>query len=226
MTRDQVLLMSQRNEILKLVSDAGLDPVDFHWHGLQGAGGYGVVAQQLEHGPSGYYFKFYLHDEGYVGQCAPGRAVPAEMTIPVRWNDLVPLVGQWLKNLRREINAPDLWAEVAKVKELASAVKTLGPDRPFTTDERTRIAERLEDIHRFLLATRKLRGGQDAFVRDRLNYLKEASGRQSREAWMLMFMGVILSFILSSIVPPEAVQEFLRLVVDRIMGTGGLLTTK
>jgi hypothetical protein len=98
------LLNTQANDVLNAVTTNGLDPEDFAW----GDG----TDPTLRHSLSGdYFFTFRLVDYGqHQAEYCPGNHTAYEDRRSGSWEGQLSLVNEWLTNLKREIQAPDLWS--------------------------------------------------------------------------------------------------------------------
>jgi hypothetical protein len=97
------LLTTQANAVLTAIKKNGLDPEDFTWE-LK-------ATPTLRHIASGYFFTFQLVDYGeHQGEYCPGDDTAYEDRRGGDWEGQLSLVESWLTNLKREIQAPDLWS--------------------------------------------------------------------------------------------------------------------
>jgi len=61
--------------------------------------------------------------------------------------------------------------------------------------------------------THSLTQDQIVALEEGLKALATATSRLGRNDWRLMFLGVVLSFILAGILPPDAIHDFLRMAL-------------
>ena len=175
------LLQSQRNHVFAAVRDAGFDPSDFEWDRDALDAGASASIDVLRHPTSGGFFEFRHVGRSKANRFAPGEDVAVSSNNPGSWELQLAYVRRWLEYLKREIEAPDLWGETSKERELVDAARGEGSNEPFTEDERGLISRQLRELKEYLVASYELNAGQQAILEDRIRYLDEATGRQGRD---------------------------------------------
>jgi hypothetical protein len=208
----QDLLTSQKDDVYRVVEEAGFDPREFEWEVEQLAVG---TVPVLRH-TAGFFFQFMVNDRsGHFGYGSPGEQTQSEFfeTRYGGWEEVLPLVALWLSYLRREIRAPDLWRELERERELVTSPPSTTENTPFTPAEQAQIARQLEEIKGYVRQTHQLTVAQYEAIDVRLDYLTEAATRIGRIDWRTMLLGAFLSLLLAVIVPPEPVRELLVLTL-------------
>ena len=203
----------QRNAVLAAVQDAGLFPAEFDWTG--------AVGSRLCHLPTGAYFVFEGVAGNYSSQYSAGD-VPVERREGLSQHRLMQQVGLWLAKLKRDIDTPDLWAELRRERELLAAASDEAIENtPFSVPEQEQIAGQIRDIKDYLIRTHALSEAQAK----RLDYLIDASGRVGRKDWFLMAASVILGYVVTAALSPAAAVHVLGTLlssVGHILGAGPL----
>lgn len=192
------LLRSQTNAVLELIQAAELQPSDFSWR-EETSGRTGKAVPVLEHTPTGYYFKFEIHPSNRDHACefSPGEDIRVSFQYPGSWEGLLNYLSLWLLNLKREIEAPDLWSAVSKERALVEAANRDDSNRSFSPQELQQIKEKLLELQEYILSTHELTEEQSRFVRSRLKYLTEAAERQGYTDWIHTAIGVLFSFAIT-----------------------------
>ena len=138
---------------------------------------------------------------------------------PGSWEYQRRYVREWLSYLRREIDQPDLWAEISKYR--LPPESELGPDvpnEPFTAYQVEQILSGLNQVRAYLeeqgLATEE----QKLFVNERLNYLEDAAKRQGRKDVIHTCIGVFFTIITALALAPEQAKTMWYLIRDAIAG--------
>jgi len=151
MAKDATLTKTERNAAFKLVVEHGFDPLEFEWveETKQETPFEDSIYRRsvLRHRPTEYCFKF----GGHVYECSPGEVhkVDSGTRPDADWKRL-RLVSNWLGRVRREYDAPDLWAMALEDRKFLQAASILeGSNTEFTSDERVYISERLDEIRDF-----------------------------------------------------------------------------
>jgi hypothetical protein len=199
---DYRLLKSQKNEILTLIQQAALDPMEFEWQEREETETYshGEVTlhfHRLIHKPSGYAALF---GENFLSY-SPGSQSPNETESKIGWTGKRAAVVHWLVYLTREIEAPDLWGSLSQEQELLSIEPAEAVNTPFTSDEQAKIKSAIEEIRVYITSTYSLAGEPLAKVNRKLDYLIDASTRLGRIDWKNIFVSALISLALQQLSP-------------------------
>lgn len=102
---DRRLLKSQKNDVLRVIEGAGLNPRDFHWDQAYKDDAYYV--NRLFHTASSFWFEFdYVagaRSSGHYVRFAPGPDSADGSGYPGTWSKALDYLARWLRFLRREI---------------------------------------------------------------------------------------------------------------------------
>ena len=209
------LLRSQKNAILAKIRDVGLNPTDFRWETVISKRIGKQSVEQLLHAQTESYFlfDFYLDGGRYRqwSECSPG--LDDVVTVKMgheKWINRFELVEGWLKGVKVEHDEPDLWGTILQETLLISA-GSIESNEDFSADEQKFIRERLDELERYLIDVHHLKDEvHQTFVRDRLNYLAEASSRVGMKDWFLIFVGMLMNIILEFSLSSEVAREVFR----------------
>lgn len=203
------LLKSQANQVLEELRYGGWNPSEFKWEDTVSPNfGLKHRVSQLTHHPSGYYFIF-DNPGGFHSKWSPAMEQRVQGTKSGSWNQQVMHFRQWLGYLRREVESPDLWAEIAKESELLEATAADDSNTPFNEGEKAYILSGIEEIKEFLLTAHKL---DPELVEARLNYLAEATNRVGRKDWINLLISVLVGIVMQAALPSETTRELFRFV--------------
>ena len=127
---------------------------------------------------------------------------------PCGWQSLMPRLSMWLGEVKRDLETPDLWAELQReAKLLGVGSSELIENTPFTPDEQKEIAKRLNELAKYLKLTYSLSQAQMKALDEKVDYFIEASNRVGRKDWLNIFIGGIFGYILSAAVPTESARN-------------------
>jgi hypothetical protein len=145
----------------------------------------------------------------YVGRYTIAEGLDRPYDV-YNWNTFLPRVDDWLQSLKRDLNTPDLWAELRREAELLGN----GSDRvientPFTQVEQREIERRLGKLATDVSHAYSLSGAETKALHAKLDYLVDASRRLGRKDWLNTFIGVTLGFILALALPSESARGIL-----------------
>jgi hypothetical protein len=187
-----------RNDIFRAVEGAGLSPGEFQWDNDEST---------LRHVPSGAYFAVGGVAGDYHSRYLAGDGPVEERTGISRFG-LMHQVGFWLTTVKLDVETPDLWAQLQRDAGLLGAVSDEAIENtPFTYAEKEEIAERLRELGDHIRLTYSLNASQTQLLNERLGYLANALNRVGRKDWLLMFGGVILTYVLGAALPQEAARD-------------------
>ena len=211
---DYTLKRSEKNAVLNFVTEGGLDPLAFQWSEKKrwetfGLEGVQVMVSILTHGSTGYYIVFGAASVEY----SPGHQKKVEWHEHYNeWASKGETCRLWIKVLRKELDAPDLWASIGQEKALSTAASSAHLDnRPFTAAEQTLIAAKLDEIKGYILEEQQLTADQGETVERELAYLWESSERLGRKDWLNVLLGALVSLAIGLALDSEKARGLLRL---------------
>jgi hypothetical protein len=217
-----ILLPSQRNAFFLALRDAEFDPREFAWEEWQ-LDGSSLTA--LVHVPSqaGYSFAVGRNPRGWIARFSPGLDETETVTTWSGWANVLQSVPTWLLMLRRELGQTDLWGSLGEAAPLvvASLDDEQDDNRPFSADEQTVVAGRLDEIRRFLEQAHELDQHQKGAILRRLDYLQDAATRVGRKDWRIMAAGVIVNVVIALGLNPPLARElfaFVGTVIRPLLG--------
>lgn len=206
----------QRNQLFEAIEAVGLDPGDFELVGDE-------AESRLDHRWSESYFTVGGAPGHYSGQRVVGDASPWPYEA-YSWEALKRSLDVWLHEVKRDLETPDLWAELQSQREvLRFAPLRETENKPFTPDEQEEIATRLREIKEYVKETRALSASQLDDLGASLDYLEAAAGRLGRFDWRGLFVAVIVAYGLNVGLPPETARHILKPLVRGLFHLSGLL---
>jgi hypothetical protein len=197
----------QRNAIYESVVAGGL-------HAAECTFDYNGDEWRISHVPSASHFLIRGDPLRYnltavVGENPPW---PSESS---SWVTVPDKVQRWAEEVRRDVDTPDLWAELRHTREiLTSAGNEAGDNTPFSPSEQTEILEKLREIKEFVKRSDSLSEARWLSVEARLDVLAAAAAQAGRRDWQLMFGGVVLGMIMQQVLPNDIVWDIMRIVGD------------
>ena len=223
-----MLLRSQRNSVLQLVKNLELDPFNFRWSEkpsmLMVIDGSNAVVSRLSYNDTDFYFQFDFKDGMHYAIFSPGRETLVEEQFAGSWHVQLSSVHNWLNYLKREIEQPDLWDELAKYQLPPGEQinKQIG-NEPFTAQQVDQIAENLKKLHVYLEDEFHLDIEQKAVVNEKMDYLMEASRRQGRKDWLHTSIGVMFTLAMFLAASPEQTKMIWSILKAAVSGVIQLL---
>jgi len=153
MTKKLPLRKTQKNDVLRLLQRHGLDAAGFAWgfrllrQDTAFVGG--AAVQELVHEPTGYFVVFDFRQGELADKrvlISPGVQDHEEAHAVGGWTIALVIVNRWAHELRKELDAPDLWAEFLSARAVAADIAELPAAQAVTREERTGILEAVESL--------------------------------------------------------------------------------
>jgi len=218
MEKDHKLLKTQKNQVLNIIYKAGLEPANFSWTTQQiphtsVPPPYKIIqVPRLNYLDGEHYFRF----EKYSCTFSPGakKAVQHEAgATSESFGGQLYYVDKWARCLKREIEAPDLWAEMEKYKtSISLTIPEQLLNEPIPACEAEKISEKLSLLADKIEEHFELKDGQNQFVRAKLNYLAEAVKRQRSVDFVYTVIGVSVTIAMGLALAPDRAKEFWELM--------------
>jgi hypothetical protein len=213
---------TQANAVLEVIAGSGLDPADYDWSQGQLYGLPPLPGQQavLIHRHSDAEFQFAYDKRGWKAYYRPGNDKPEDQVRPGLWPGMLQAVSEWAQVIKRERDAPDLWAELAQQQEALSR-PSRGENTPFSADEMD-VLRREFDALKAYVRTLELQAGDQAEVIARLDYLVEkAAAGTPRIDWWDQLVGAVVGLWIASTVQPGTVQSILAMAAHGLAALFG-----
>lgn len=220
MVRKYTLLRSQRRQVFDILREIGLEPADFSWAEREELGG-AIIVSKLNYREGSYHFQFSWHELSSWCVLCPGRYRSIEYEHPMNWKEQEASFRAWGQCLKREIESPDPWAELAKYKIV---IGVESPDtvvnEPISAYEAEQIGGGLVRLAKRVEKELTLDNQSAELVRAKLNYLAEAAKRQRSRDWVYQAMGVCITTAMSLSQPPDkagALWQLMKAEVGRFI---------
>ena len=204
-----VLKRVEKNELLELIAGRALQASDFKLTQDD-------RATVIDHPSSGSRFTIAKDFTPELNATVKvGNSESFHM--PDTWTALKFEFGQWLDEVKVELNTPDLWEDLRRGSELL-AYGQHGDlaNTPFTHAEQVQIAQQLAEIKQYVQKNCELTAEQTARVDARFDAAEEASRRLGRKDWVLLFGGALLGTLTSALLPAHIVLEILTATAQGI----------
>jgi hypothetical protein len=199
-----ILSRLQQNELFTRFEKAGL-PLD-EWK-------FGVIEEDhrgeclaFEHKPTGAHMRISLLNDRCYMTWRPATSQGKASATGGRWaTALAEVIIPWIDSVRRDHQAPDLWAALAAQSAITDAADQTNMRGRFTAEEVKQLRAGLDQIERFITTTQPLDGGGREKVKRRFDYLREAAGAGLRKIdFINIFVRTVFQMIVQGLVPPSA----------------------
>jgi hypothetical protein len=209
----------QRNALYKAVEAGGLDPsacnIDF-----------GDETTRITHRSSGSYFLLEGDSLKYVSTYEiGGEGLTWGPLDHFTWPTVPERVERWASEVKRDADTPDLWGMLERDQELITGAGFEdAANTPFTVQEQTEIAEKVEQVKEFVRQKYPLDPARSVSLNAKLDNIEAAAGRIGRKDWQLLVYGAMFNLIITGLLPPEAVKQVLLILLQglvHLFGGGG-----
>jgi hypothetical protein len=191
----------QRNAIFKAITETELNPRDFELENetdearirVRGSKSIFVVGRDRS---ASYRVSKAVGEGPLVGYEANS------------WDGVLhPPLSVWLSEVKRDLETPDLWAEIGK--QPLSAMMEGEANKPFSEEEQEQIAEVMAEVKQQARETYALPAKQMRLLEAKLDYLIEAAPHSRRIDWLNTAIGAVAGAGAGGILTPDVVHKVL-----------------
>jgi|GEM_PF-2934590 len=190
------LLRTQKRRVYEILRQAGLEPAEFSWSREEIAGS--LIVSKLSHRGGERYFLFSSYEMNSWCVACPGLFRSMDYHYPKSWEEQERIFRRWAECLKREVDSPDPWAEMAKYRLIPDGEPAAEiVNEPIPAIEAEQIGRALLRLGDSVTHELTLNMEQSLLVRARFETLAEATRRQRSRDWMYMVLGVCTTVAMS-----------------------------
>ncbi len=207
------LLHSQTKRVYDILREVGLEPAEFSWTNVEIVEKLLVSRLNYRSGEH-YYFQFSSYEVNAWCVACPGQYRTMDHWYPKTWEEQEGLFRTWAQTLKRELDTPDPWAQLAKYRLVLNGESS--PDvvnEPIAAAEAEQIGLALMELGDSAARKLSLRDDQAALLRARLAYVADAARRERSRDWVYTVMGAWASLAVALTLTEEqaaALWQMLR----------------
>jgi hypothetical protein len=203
----------QTNEIFKAIQSVGLNPQEFQ---LENSG----AEARLKHKWSRSCFVFAGDASQYTGHRVVGDGTDWPYEV-YSWEAVMTRFGHWIKEVKDDLDTPDLWAELQRdARLLGSLSGEVSENRPFTSEEQKDLEQRLREVEAHVRDKYSFSEPEMETLHRKIDYLIDAAGRLGRFDWATIFVGTMVCYILEVGLPVESVRSFITDLLRHLFERG------
>lgn len=222
---DIEIMRSQKNEVLQAIKYSELDPFNFVWGKVLSQFEMNTTVPCLRYKDSEFSFTFDLHREDHYAIYSPGGENVVDHQEPSSWVGQIGVVYDWLGNLKREMNEPDMWEQLSQFQlEASVSVDPAVENKPFTVQEVKQITLGVNRMREYLEMEFDGVENDHKLINEKLDYLIEAANRQGRRDWIHTCIGVLATLGAALGLTPEHGSKLMHFLKDAVSGVVKLLT--
>ena len=197
-----LLQKGKRNQIFMAMESASLNPSEFEFRNSD-------TEPLLKHKWSKSFFVIGGNAGHYVGRYVVGDGIDWPYDV-YSWEAVMERFSHWVKEVKDDLDTPDLWAELqGDARLLGSVSGEASENTPFTSEEKKDIERRLREVEAHVRGTYSLSEPEIETLHRKIDYLIDAAGRFGRFDWATIFVGAMVCYILEVGLPVESVRSFM-----------------
>jgi len=206
------LLISQKDQIFKLIENNDY----FSPHQFEIVEMDKKIEKEIEtlvvFKESEYFFGFVdsSYNASFYLNYHPGNEQFLEVTSPLMWKEGMAHFNKWLNNLKREINAPNLWQKF-QTEATALNMNFDSDNSKFTINEYNELKQKIDFIIN-QLPNIQLGNQQQIEIASTLQHLLTLSNELGKFDWKSLFIGTIISIIIQLNVTKENADLLWQLI--------------
>jgi hypothetical protein len=207
-----LIMQSQKNDIFNLIKAINLDPSGFVWGEIESelteydTGNPWI--SKLTHTETEYFFAFEFRYDDHVAVMSPGEAKIVEYRNVGDWDHQVAAALDWLEYLRREITAPDYWAQISEYQSLAqSSNRFEGTNTPFTSREVHMLNEGLNEMKSLFKEYAQQENDEFEMIDARFDDVIGLVEEMGRNSWLHTAIGAVITVSMSLGLSPDIAKE-------------------
>jgi hypothetical protein len=203
----------QTNKIFEAIQSVGLNPNEFEFK-------HSDTEALLKHKWSKSYIAIGWNAGHYVGRFMVGDGYDWPYDA-YSSQSLMERFSRWVEDVKRDLDTPDLWAELQRDAQLLGGVSDEASENtPFTAEEQKDIEERLRKVEAHVKGTYSLSEPEMEGLHRKIDYLVGAAGRFGRIDWLNICVGALFGYILAVGLPVESVRPFMTDLLHHLFEHG------
>ena len=220
MASDERLLTTEKDVIFRFVQHSGLPVSCFEWREnlrfeepVMNMGMSQTKASVLLYVPSEFTYTF----GQFSDQLFPGVMERIERRDVYKKNGLAgrlrlrnEAILDWLKRVKEEVNAPDLWAEMQKSREFLGAASTTQNNEHFTEKDKLFLSERFAELATALEKRHDLPPEQVKAIEDGFANIVKAMDTFGKKDWFNLATGILVNVVIGVALAPAAANDLLH----------------
>jgi hypothetical protein len=208
------MLKTQKNDVLEMIVDVGLQPTDFRWGSTE----------RIEYAGPGATAGEFFFDFSVTGApaCNPGDFKYSRFAEDTDWDRVSRWFAHWLDVVAPEVAAPDLWEELTQLRSIVQ-------DTDATTDDRADlplIGKELEQLREAINHVRELAAARGDLTDDKLramhaslDRIEQSAGKYSRKDLVLLVLGSVAIPLVLQKLPQVDAQWLLAQLLNAFLAT-------
>jgi hypothetical protein len=211
---DLTLTKLQKNEIFELVINDSLPIANFHWIEENDRWDVDEFSYSVLRFQDNYYFSFFRAycDGNFKIFYQPGYYYHHVREDIKGWENVKRNFITWLSILKRHLEEPDLWAELARYKPTNELLLPTNNVTYFTYEQVENLKITLEKIKEEIIAEFQPNVEQILKLTEQIEYLVDEAKHQKIRDWQNICLGSFMSLALSLCITPDKIDTYWKII--------------
>ena len=198
----------------------GFQSSEFEWLDAPSIARADTIVSKIRHKESDYYFLFDHGPDSPYGshyyERSPGETVSTDRGYPGGWDLMRNAFVEWTRYLKREIESPDYWTDIAGQSEIGKLFSDMPNNDPISDEDQLRITEAVEQIRNYLKEKEEFEADYWKSIDEKLDLIIDSSKTNGRKAWVMLAIGGLISIFSSGIFAPEQASTYFHYAIGII----------
>jgi len=187
------LLQTQKNEVYELIEKFGLSPNMFDFSSPSDDDG--DTKLRLKSNPHYYFIFAKARSGGHFARYSPGYDTPYKDEGASSWSLQLACVERWLRNLERELEAPDKWKLLQEELKNMDFGDIKYENTKFTYREYELLTEKIAEL-KSKISKLDLLEKQIKQINEKLDHLLHLAKDMNKTDWKELFIGSIINLLM------------------------------
>jgi hypothetical protein len=216
---DYRLTTTVRNAVRQQIEEIGLNPREFKLEDVARESAYGTyVLSRVTHVESGFWFLFGAGAQGLYVDFSPPRPDGSRYRSSYNQADQLSALREWLRVVKREHEAVDLWAALREESRLIVGDVVDEGNEKFTAAEVAVVRLRLDEVKRYLLEQApNATPAQINNVTVTFNHVADTAERLTKKEWKGILVSAIIAQAFTLALSPQAIHGLLTTAANLIL---------
>lgn len=203
-----MLLKSQRNQIISFLDRANISLGQYRINEDSSS----TTVSVTDSTSNSYYFQIRVGGNHfhYVISMRPGVEKVTDSSFTDEWSSVANTFSTWVRLVRREIDLPDLWAELQQSAQLFASTATPSDDK-FTRAELAEVQGQLRLLQKSFTTAALPEAARQKLIELTQTAAVKAEGLTKKD-WQNWIIGGFISAITALALNPTQASEVLKLV--------------
>ncbi len=228
---DRTLMRAKKNDVYLVLEYIGLKPFlhDFDWskHESKVKGevfSFSVLSYIQDERKLYFRFTRNASDTKWAAEYFPGDDNKKKKLVAGNWEEELEHVKEWANELKKEIAAPDYWAEIARVqKDFGLTLVKAKKNVLISPEEIKKLKENFDRIEQKVTKMFSKNEEEESFIRSQFQLLTESIKKFDKKTFIYFSIGVLVSIAMGLRLSALDLQRYWQIIKPILEPTFRLL---